>query len=190
METRHLLEHDVEAAFQINHEYLSASRQEFFQWYRENTDLFVGIFDKQVLIGICYGMNWDRQPGYVLLEGIATVFSYWRSGAGSVLIQFFEQQVKKRGKQRITVGVAPDLKTENFYLKNHYTPVQLCTKLRASDLRPDYEQLGYPFCDVRREADDVLLYLETAAWDKPLQAKLQEDLGAREVIFIMEKDVR
>jgi len=56
-------------------------------------------------------------------------------------------------------------------------------------LPPTYTQLGYHFCEIRDEGEDVVLYVETAARDKQLQAKLQADLGADEVIFIMEKAV-
>ncbi|MEZ4735327.1 MAG: GNAT family N-acetyltransferase [Caldilineaceae bacterium] len=187
METRHLLPHDLEVAFAINEEYLSASRQEFFAWYQANADLFVGIFDNTALIGICYGMNWPRQPGYVVLEGIATRDAYWRSGAGSQLIGFFEDQVRQRGQQWVTVGVAPDLKTENFYLKNGYRPTHLCAKVSRRDLPPAYLQLGYDFCEVREEGEDVVFYVAATVHDKVLQAQLKEDLGADEVIFIMEK---
>jgi hypothetical protein len=45
MHTRHLLAKELEAAFAINAEYLSASRAQFFGWYQDNADLFVGIFD-------------------------------------------------------------------------------------------------------------------------------------------------
>lgn len=189
METGCLLPDDLEAAFQINDEYLSASRSEFFEWYSEDADLFVGVFDKDLLVGICYGMNWDRQPGYVLLEGIATIESYWRSGAGSLLIRFFEEQVKKRGKQRITLGSAADLKTENFYLKNGYTPVRLCTKLKSVDLPENHETMGYDFSEVRRDGDYIILYVETTVRNKQFQEKLKDDLGAEEVIFILEKDL-
>ena len=189
METRHLLPPDLEAAFKINEEYLSASRRDFFHWYQENADLFVGIFDHATLVGICYGMNWRRQPGYVVLEGIATQYDYWRSGAGSQLIHFFEMQVRQRGQHRVTVGVAADLKTENFYLKNSYQPTRLCAKVPRYKLPPTYLQLGYHFCEIRDEGEDVVLYVENAARDKQLQAKLKADLGADEVIFIMEKMV-
>jgi GNAT superfamily N-acetyltransferase len=190
MENRHLLDQDLEAAFKINVEYLSASRNEFLQWYKDNADLFVGIFDKTVLVGICYGRNWNRQRGYVLLEGIATIHAYRRSGAGSLLLQFFEEQVKKRETQWITVGVAPDLKTEIFYLKNGCRPTRLCARLKQCDLPRHYERLGYQFCEVRQNGDEVALYIETAVRDRQLQAKLKEDLGANEVIFIMEKEMR
>ena len=189
MNTRHLLPADLETAFAINEEYLSASRDAFFQWYAENPDLFVGIFDGEDLIGICYGMNWRRQLEYVVLEGIATLVSYWRSGAGSQLIQFFEEQVRRRGQRGITVGVAADLKTENFYLKNGYQPTRLCAKVPRQALPPIYTELGYEFCEVREEGDDVILYIATTMHDKHLQAKLKADLGAHEVIFIMEKAV-
>ena len=49
MDTRHLLPDDLEAAFNINEEYLSASRSEFFHLYRENEDVFVGVFDEKTL---------------------------------------------------------------------------------------------------------------------------------------------
>lgn len=185
VETRHLLAHDLAAAFAINEEYLSASREEFFHWYDTSADLF----DGTALIGIGYGMDWPRQPGYVVLEGIATRYAYWRSGAGSQLIHFFEEQVRKRGRQAVTVGSAADLKTENFYLKNGYQPIRLCAKVRRQDLRPDYTHLGYQFCEIREEGEDVVLYVATTVRDKQVQAKLKDDLGAQEVIFIMEKAV-
>ncbi|MEZ4867340.1 MAG: GNAT family N-acetyltransferase [Caldilineaceae bacterium] len=187
METRHLLPPDIEVAFKINEEYLSAAREEFFHWYQANPDLFVGLFDETALIGICYGMDWLRQPQYVVLEGIATRESYWRSGAGSQLIQFFEAQVQRRGRHWVTVGVAADLKTENFYLKNGYTPTQFCAKVPKRNLPPNYAQLGYHFCEIRDEGEYVILYVETSVRDKERQARLKEDLGAEEVIFIMEK---
>ena len=189
MNPRHLLPDDLETAFAINEEYLSAPRDEFFQWYAENANLFVGIFDDDALIGIAYGMTWRRQPAYVVLEGIATRVQYWRSGAGSQLIQFFEEQVRQRGQQGITVGVAADLKTENFYLKNGYRPTRLCAKVPRRDLPPTYTQLGYAFCESREEGEDVILYVATTVHDKPLQANLKAELGAHEVIFIMEKVV-
>ena len=187
MKTRHLQPADLEAAFAINEEYLSAPRDEFFRWYGANADLFVGIFDQGTLIGICYGMDWPRQPGYVILEGIATQYEYWRSGAGSQLIGFFEAQVRQRGRQAVTLGSAADLKTENFYLKNGYLPVRLCTKMRRRELPPDYMHLGYEFCEIREEGENVVLYVPTTVRDKQVQAKLKEDLGADEAIFIMEK---
>lgn len=187
METRHLLAADLEAAFAINEEYLSAPRPQFFQWYEANADLFVGVFDQGTLIGICYGMDWPRQPGYVVLEGIATQYDYWRSGAGTLLIRFFEEQVRKRGRHAVTVGSAADLKTENFYLKNGYQPIRLCTKVRRQALPPNYQQLGYEFCESRDEGEDVVLYVATTVRDKEVQTKLKDALGAQEVIFIMEK---
>lgn len=189
METRHLLTTDMEAAFAINEEYLSASRPQFLQWYEANVDLFVGIFDQGTLIGICYGMDWPHQPGYVVLEGIATQYDYWRSGAGTLLIRFFEEQVRKRGRQTVTVGSAADLKTENFYLKNGYQPVRLCTKVRRQALPSDYRRLGYEFCESRDEGEDVVLYVATTVRDKEVQAKLKDALGAQQVIFIMEKTI-
>ena len=189
METRHLITDDLESAFQINEEYLSASRKEFFRWYKQNPDLFMGVFDDELLVGICYGMNWERQAECVILEGIATIHSHWRSGAGSLLIKFFEEQVKKRGMKRVTLGSAPDLKTENFYLKNGYKPTRLCAKLRTADLPDDYLGKGYDFCEVRQSGDEVNLYVDAAVRDKRFQAKLRDELGAKEVIFILEKDI-
>jgi GNAT superfamily N-acetyltransferase len=189
METRHLSTQDLETAFNINAEYLSASRQEFFHWYGANPDLFVGIFDSATLVGICYGMDWPRQPGYVVLEGIATRYDYWRSGAGSQLLQFFEAQVRQRGQRWISVGVAADLKTENFYLKNGYQPTRLCAKVRKCDLPPGYEQLGYSFCEVRDEGETLVFYVATTLRDQQLQSTLKDALQAEEVIFIMEKAV-
>jgi GNAT superfamily N-acetyltransferase len=186
METRGLIADDLEAAFQMNEEYLGASRADFFEWYALYPDLFVGIFDRNALLGICYGMDWDREPGYVILQGIATRYSHWRSGAGSQLIRYFHEKVRNRGKQRVTVGVAEDIKTENFYLKNGYLPVQLCAKVPSDDLPVDFQALGYDFAEVRDEGGYTILYATTDGPNKSLQQKLKTDLRAEEVIFIME----
>lgn len=47
--------------------------------------------------------------------------------------------------------------------------------------------LGYEFCEIREEGENVVLYVPTTVRDKQVQAKLKEDLGADEAIFIMEK---
>jgi hypothetical protein len=87
----------------------------------------------------------------------------------------------------VTLGSAADLKTENFYLKNGYLPVRLCAKVRRQSLPSNYLQMGYEFCEIRDEGEDVVVYVATTVRDKQLQAKLRDDLGAQEVIFIMAK---
>ena len=189
MKTRHLQEDDLEPASKIAEQYLGTSRDAFFRWYRDDPDLLLGVYDDGMLIGVCIGKNSSRAADCVNLVGIATVESRWRSGAGSLLIKFFEAQVRKRGKTRMSVGSAADLPTENFYMKNGFRPTHLYTTVRRADLPEDYKKLGYDFCAERWNGDEVTLVVEANVRDKALQAKMKEDLGSGEVIFIMCKDV-
>ena len=187
MKTRHLTTEDLEEAVQISEEYLGTSPQQFLDWYQQNQDLFVGIFDNGRLIGICFGMNFDRQPDTAVLEGIAVLHANWRSGAGSQLIQYFEAQVAKRGKTCITLGSAPDLKTENFYMKNGYVPTQLRVSVPTADLPNNYQHLGYTFSDITQDENEVILYIAVNERNKSFQQKLEADLKADDVIFIFDK---
>jgi len=188
MEYRVITEKYFEEAFLINKEYLSASKEAFRKWYTEYPNLFVGAFDDEKLIGICYGFD-SKDKDYVLLEGIATIFDYWRKGIGSDLLKKFEQQVKKREKKFITLGCASDEKTEKFYLKNDYKPTMYLARIKKKDLPASYESLtkGYDFIEKKDEDDSVKLYFKAEQYDIAKRIKLQKQLNAYEVIYIMEK---
>ena len=94
METRHLQEEDLERGSKIAAEYLGTSRDAFFQWYRDDPGLLLGVYEDGTLIGVCFGRDSSRGADCVNLVGIATIESRWRSGAGSLLVQSFEAQVR------------------------------------------------------------------------------------------------
>jgi GNAT superfamily N-acetyltransferase len=167
METKVIPQEDLEKAFQINSVYLGESRTDFFSWQKSYPNLFVGAYDKNELIGICYG-HYKSRNKRVNLQGIATIEKFWRKGVGSILIQFFEKQVEDSGFLLIDLGCADDEKTERFYLKNGFNPIELVAKTK------DHSELQrIKIVDYRT--------------GKIKQQELRKKYNPEEVIFIFEK---
>lgn len=187
---------DQPAAFAIHQEYLDSEQSlaEFSILYQKYPSLYVGCYRAGELIGICYGYPFtEKRPeakGVMVLEGIAVKYAYWNLGYGSQLLHFFENQVKAfPGYTKISVGSAANLETENFYLKNGFTPIQLCIKVTAAHLPANFDALGYTFVAQRPLPGGVSLYLATTKRDKQEQAHLKATFNAEEVIFILEKAI-
>ena len=89
----------------------------------------------------------------------------------------------------MSVGSAADLPTENFYMKNGFRPTHMMATVRYANLPENYKELGYDFSAETRSGGEVRLVVECRERDKAAQARMREDLGAREVIFIMEKEI-
>ena len=183
-----LTDKEFNDALLINQEYLSASKEDFTKWFKKYPDLFVGAFDDEKLVGICYGHEWTQEE-YVILEGIATLYDYWRKGVGSELLKTFESQVEKQGKQYITVGCAPDEKTEQFYLKNLYQPITLLAKIKKDNLSANYKDQTklFEFVEEKNDGDVIKIYFKAEQYNPLDRQNLQEILQADEVIYIMNK---
>lgn len=187
---------DYQAACDLYVEYLGSpeSVAEFSELYQKHPALSVGCYRDGKLIGLCYGFPFtEKRPeaqGVMVLDGIAVIWDYWNRGYGTQLLQFWEAQVKQLpGYSQIGVGSAANIETENFYLKNGYTPVQLCIKLPVDRLPADYRERGYQFVAERIINGVMNLYIGTTVRDKAQQSQLQEEFQADEVIFIMEKAI-
>lgn len=158
-------------AFQC--EYLdSESFERFGERLASSSDYYIAAFDGNEVIGVCYGQKTDKADDTIMLQGIAvnldTLKRYARSGIGSKLIASFERIVHEHGYRRIDLGSADDLKVEQFYLKNGYTPYELVAK------DANYGQI------VRAAVDDY-------SSGKMIQEQLRDKHQAREVIFIFHK---
>lgn len=167
METKIIPQEDLEKAFQINSQYLGDSRTDFFNWQKSYPNLFVGVYEKKELIGICYG-HYENKHKCIILQGIATIDKFLRKGVGSILIQFFERQVHNEGFSTIGLGCADDEKTERFYLKNGFKPIELVAKTK------DHTEL---------ERIKIADYRS----GKIKQQELRKKYNPEEVIFIFEK---
>lgn len=185
---------DWPAAFAIHQEYLDSEQSlaDFSILYGKYPTLYVGCYRDTELIGICFGYPFtEKRPdakGVIVLEGIAVKDSCWNLGYGSQLLHFFENQAKAfLGYTKISVGSAANIETENFYLKNGFTPIQLCIKIAAACVPANFATLGYTFVEQRPVPGGISLYLATTTRDKQQQAQLKATFNADEVIFILEK---
>lgn len=165
LETRVLLESDLEAFREIQSEYLdkwtpALLREQFSKF----PSLYVGLFLNGALIGIAYG---TADSSSATLQGIAVKFSLWRKGIGSALLSFFEQQTNGMGVHKVGLGCGEGF-AEQFYVKNGYRPVEL--KAKSADGR-------VLAVEPVRDYSDGLVKRE----------RLRRELHPSEVIFIMEK---
>ncbi len=134
---RNIRSGDLLQAAAFIEEYLPGDSDIFFRMYEKYPDLFAGCFMEDILIGICYGYPFaEQRPGEIdkmLLRGIAVRFDYQKSGLGSKLLGYFEDQVRKRGRWTISVGSAGGY-VDWFYLKNKYVPIKYCIKRKRGSV--------------------------------------------------------
>ena len=75
------------------------------------------------VLGIAFG--WPREAALprkeYCLDGIAVRYEYWGKGVGGLLLEAFEEGMRKYGYQILSVGSAEGL-AEKFYLKHGFVP--------------------------------------------------------------------
>ncbi len=90
--------------------------------------LFVGCYENGEMIGMCMpGLT----NGELFIKAIAVKQQYWRKGIGSRLLELFEENARKLGKSRITVGSADIEWVERFYMKNGFRPALLRISMKG-----------------------------------------------------------
>lgn len=186
-------ETQFQTAFQIKMEYLDDEPFEIFHpRYRTYPDLFVGCFQDQTLIGVCYGWpfsdDFPEETGKILLKGITIIHPFSGKGYGSQLLGCFEEQVRKRGRWTITLGSAEGY-VEHFYLKNGYQPVEYLIRVPKDALALDDQQKGYPIVKERWEGAEKILKIQADTYQPEFKGVLKEAFQAREVIYIFEKTI-
>jgi len=167
VEFKVLSSNDLEAFRAIQSEYLDQWSMDFLkEQFTKFPNLYVGVFVRsKKLVGIAYGsVNEDDS---ITLQGIAVKYSLWRKGIGSRLLSFFEEQVRKTGRHRISLGSGEGF-AEQFYLKNGYTPLEIKAKSEDGRVLATERIRDYSDGVIRRE-------------------HLRQELKPKEVIFIMEK---
>jgi GNAT superfamily N-acetyltransferase len=131
---------------------------DMFQLY---PDLFVGCYDNDRLIGICYG--WPEyihrsDTLYMTLVIISMAPEYRRKGLGKLLIKTWEEQVKKRGPWLIGLGAGPAL----FYVKMGYTPIEYYFKMHKCQFAQCDKNVLAKASFIRHSEDPiVVLYFKT-----------------------------
>jgi GNAT superfamily N-acetyltransferase len=157
---------------------------DMFQLY---PDLFVGCYDNDKLIGICYGWpeyihRYDKLEMNLVI--ISMVPEYRRKGLGKVLIKSWEDQVKKRGHWMIGLGSGADM----FYVKTGYTPIEHYFKMHKCQLSQCDKSVLAKASFVRYSEDPmVVLYFKTdgtyrADFFKELHSKLDQANGLHRII--------
>ena len=105
------------------------------------------------------------------------------------MLEFFYGQVKKVGKDKISVGAAPIEWVEKFYLKNGFTPRCFLVKVKKEELPKNYREKGFEILEERRENDNIVLIIRTGEYNQNSKEKIKKIFNASEVLYIMEKDV-
>lgn len=173
MQIRPVDEKDYAKVHAFQCEYLNREPfHDFVHRVEANPDLYLGAFDGDELIGICYGHPSHKMESAINLQGIAVSLDeskgYARKGNGSKLIAAFEEAVKSRGCSLVDLGAADDLKVEHFYLKNGYQPYELAAKIPG---RVEIERVS---------VDDY-------QQGQVIREQLRRQYQPKEVIFIFQK---
>ena len=127
--------HELRKGYGSGHETWEDTKDHFEKW----SSLMVGAYLNKKLIGVALGTPSEdffnvslkhSRSSYVVLRNIMIEFKYWRKGLGSKLLRYFESQVHKIGRKRVTVGAAENV--DGFYLANGYEPFSYLHRLRPS----------------------------------------------------------
>jgi len=117
MEFKLIPKKDLRRTWKLHKAYVDEETKlkEIKELYSKYPELFVGCYKKDELIGICIPGIFNNE---IYIKGITVEYNYWRRGIGSRLLNFFEEQLRKLGKKKITVGSADIRWVEKFYIKN------------------------------------------------------------------------
>lgn len=172
---RKIKEGDYEQAYNFQNEYLDAeSMYDFKKRVQDGAVIYLVARDLDNLVGIIYGHPSDKFPDTYNLQGVAVDLDekkgYARMGIGSRLIKEFEEQVKMKGVEKITLAAADDEGVEEFYMQNGYLPKEIIVN------DDNYDELD------RMKIDDY----EHA---KEMKEKMRREYLAKEAIIVFEKEV-
>ena len=140
------------------------------------------------VVGIAYGGPARRQPGCLILRGIAVAGAHAQKGRGSLLLYRFEEQARAAGFNTVSVGSAGGY-VDRFYAKNGYRCVAYLADAPAATA--DLEQRARPYADYIGPAESAeRIRVDAAAMDDALRARFLEDFGGAGLNAIMDKDIR
>jgi GNAT superfamily N-acetyltransferase len=153
-------------------------------------DLFVGCYNDDSLIGICYGWpeyvhRYDRMEMQLVI--ISMIPEYRRKGLGSILIKAWESHVRKRGNWLIGLGSSADM----FYVENGYIPIEYCIKVHKSQLSGcDKNTLANASFVIHSEDPIIVLYFKTdGTYKRDVLEELRSKLNASSTCTIFNKQL-
>lgn len=156
------------------------------KWFKLPT-LVIGCYDKQRLIGFCTG---SKRKGLdsVILNSIAVKTKYQRHGWGSKILHFFENEAKKLGERKVSVGSAGGY-VERFFLKNGFYPHSFFVRIRRNKVPKNYKEKGFTIIGERGNKYVKILFIEIKNKEYNPKNKdfIKEEYNAYEVGCIFEK---
>ncbi len=91
---------------EIAEDYISEEALEYIdRWFANFPDLFLADFQDGRMVGIIFG-HMESKESMAIIDGIAVVSKYWGRGIGKRLIKALEENAKKLGAKRVSVGAA------------------------------------------------------------------------------------
>jgi GNAT superfamily N-acetyltransferase len=168
---RKIKQEDLRPIYDFRSSYIDMSFEQFTSYFNANSNYWFIAYDNAILLGYCLGKKGINIKTYMEIDEIATNVNqsekYVRKGIGTKLIKAFEIEVWKHGFEIIGFGSGENFKTEQFYLKNNYKPIEVVAF-------GDKEEL---------ERVKINSYQE----GKVIQENLNKKYNAKTVIFIFEK---
>ena len=153
--------------------------------YLTKPELFVGAYDNNKLIGIIFGYI---KRDNVLLGEMAIDENYRGIGLGSKLLDFFEKQAIRTGKNKITLGALDN--AEKFYMKRGYKPI-LFLQIRNSDVPLNYKSLSkYKIIKETNYSDAKRLFFKAKYPSNTLKNKLAKLFHAYNAIYLFKKSLK
>ena len=184
-EVREVAERDFGRAQELDEEYVGIGAANFGKWRSEQPGWLRGAYVNGELVGMCLGR--EKEPGSVVLQTIGVMFDHWRKGIGSRLLRDLEEILVADGMVKIGLGSAPDLPTESFYRKNGYRATHVLLRVGADQEQPAASSLAP--VEVREDEHGRSLVFQVERYDRDLLDELSAEHGAREAIFVFEKDL-
>jgi len=135
METKLIPKKGLTNCYKFQKNY-TGEKHSFSYWkkkYAKYPELFIGCYKNAKLIGICVGRPKGKT---IILTSIAINKKYEKKGLGKKLLKFFEKQVKKSGKNKISLGAAnAPTNVVGFYAKSGYKVVKPYKKYTVMEKR-------------------------------------------------------
>lgn len=153
--------------------------------YSKTSKLFIGAYDNNKLVGIAFGYI---KRNKILLGEMAIDENYRGAGLGTKLLDFFEKQVIRVGKNKIILGVRES--AEKFYMKRGYKPI-LFLQIRYPDVPGNYRSLSkHKIIKETNYRDAKRLFFEVKYPSNILKNKLTKIFHAYNGIYLFEKSLK
>lgn len=184
-EIRTVRESDLPAFRRLHNRYVGRdeSLETVRNWYRELSDLLLGAYDEDSLVG--HGLGRPHSDDRLELAGISVVGPHRRQGIGSALLAAFEERAGELGFQQVSLGSAGG-DVDQFYLENGYEPESVLVRLDADSSVPETR---FEVIEERVTGDTRKLYVDPGAGDFAHLDAVRESFGDSQSIYIVVKSL-